>query len=412
MAKILFITTRLPYPANEGHQIRTYNLLKRICPTHEVHYLSLQRSDDDISAVRHLETMCRSVSVFNIPNEHSKVRFIKDLASGFLGKTPFVVHKYYSRELQQAIINKVSSEEFDLVHFDMLPLAQYAADIGDIPYVLNNHNVESVLLKRRAENAHSIIEKVFFTNQSKKLHHFEIDACEQSKETFVCSEIDANTLQTLSPSSNISVIENGVDTHFFSATATEKTANSLVFVGGMGWFPNKDAMLFFMQDVMPIVLAKFPDTKLTLVGKSAGLAIPEPLQENITFTGFVDDFRPIVAQASIYILPIRVGSGTRLKLLEAMAMGKAIVSTTIGAEGVELNNDQDIIYADSAKDFASAIINLFKDQDKNTAIGQSARRIAENKYDWDIIADKLLVSYQELLPTQKLMVQHEVTANV
>lgn len=399
MAKILFITTRLPYPTNEGHQIRTYNLLKRICPSHQVHYLSLQRNDDDPSAVQHLQSMCQSVQVFPIPNEHSKIRFAADLLQGFFTKTPFVVRKYFSLELAQAIEEKLASEQFDLVHFDMLPLAQYASLLGNIPYVLNNHNVESLLLKRRAANADALTEKIFFSNQGKSLHHFEAEVCAKAKETFVCSQIDADILQDLSPAANISVVENGVDTHFFSPGKPEPTENSLVFVGGMGWFPNKDGMIFFMEEVMPKILAEIPDTKLTLVGKSTGVQIPEQVKNNITVTGFVDDFRPIVASAAVYILPIRVGSGTRLKLLEAMSMGKAIVSTSVGAEGVNLSAGENIIYADDASTFAQGIITLLTDRKQNAYFGHSARDVATSKYDWDIIANKLLVSYNTIITT-------------
>jgi len=397
MAKILFITTRLPYPTNEGHQIRTYNLLKRICQVHEVHYLSLQRKDDDASAKQHLSSLCKSVTTFNIPSDYSKFRFLTDLTLGYITKTPFVVRKYSSKELQQTIKQKLNDEHFDLVHFDMLPLAQYASCLGSTPYVLNNHNVESLLLNRRAENSNSILEKAFFNNQSKSLHHFEIAACRNAKETFVCSKNDVETLKTMAPSANFSVVENGVDIHFFAVDKVEKEQHSLVFVGGMGWFPNKDGMIFFINEIMPLLINKYPTVKLTLVGKSTGVDIPEALRNNIHVTGFVDDFRPIVAAASVYILPIRVGSGTRLKLLEAMSMAKAIVSTSIGAEGVELIQGNNILYANSATEFSTSIIELFENTDKVEALGDNARIIAETLYDWDIIAKKLLGSYDKII---------------
>jgi len=397
MAKILFITTRLPYPVNEGHQIRTYNLLKRICKTHEVHYLSLQRKDDSAEAKQHLKTLCQTVTTFDIPNEHSKLRFILDLALGFVTKVPFVIRKYFSKNLQQAIKQKLSEESFDLVHFDMLPLAQYAKILDHTPYVLNNHNVESLLLKRRSENTNSILERVFFKNQSKKLYYFEALACAKAEETFVCSKIDLDILKKMVPTANISIVENGVDTQFFSFQNIKEKENSLVFVGGMGWFPNKDAMLFFLLDVMPLLIKQCPTIKLTLVGRSTGIDIPETLKKHITVTGFVDDFRPIVYSSNIYILPIRVGSGTRLKLLEAMSMGKAIVATTIGAEGVELEQNTNVIYANDASEFVSAIIKLLNDPNKIDELGINARNIAEKQYDWDIITKKLLISYEVII---------------
>lgn len=397
MAKILFITTRLPYPTNEGHQIRTYNLLKRVCQTHEVHYLSLQRSDDDVDAKAHLSTLCKSVTTFAIPNEHSRIRFLKDLGLGFLTRTPFVIRKYFSNELKVAIEQTVKNGNFDLVHFDMLPLAQYAPFIGNTPYVLNNHNVESLLLKRRAENSNNIFEKVFFNNQSKSLHHFEINACQFAQETFVCSQTDVDVLTTMAPKAQFSVVENGVDTQFFPFEDTKTEQDSLVFVGGMGWFPNKDGMLFFINEVMPLLVTKRQNIKLTLIGKSAGVEIPSNLKNNIFVTGFVDDFRPIVASSSVYILPIRVGSGTRLKLLEAMSMGKAIVSTDIGAEGVTLVNNNNVMYANSASEFTETILALLNDNEKIEKLGKNARSLAENQYDWDIISNKLLNSYHAIL---------------
>jgi glycosyltransferase involved in cell wall biosynthesis len=343
--------------------------------------------------------MCKSVTAFDIPNERSKLRFIIDLLLGFITNKPFVVRKYFSIKLKNEIAVIIQREKIDLVHFDMLPLAQYSKEITGIPYVLNNHNVESLLLKRRAENSNSFFEKVFFDNQAKRLHYFEINACVNAEETYVCSQTDLDILQRMAPLSKLTVIENGVDTNYFSVHNNTHPEKDLVFVGGMGWFPNKDGILFFINEVLPKIITKLPSIKLVLVGKSDGVDIPKSFQENIYTTGFVDDFRPIVANAKVYILPIRVGSGTRLKLLEAMSMGKAIVSTSIGAEGVELTQDKSIMYADDAETFANTIFELIGNDKKAEKIGNAARKIAEEIYDWDIIVRKLLNSYEEILPS-------------
>ncbi len=406
MAKILFVTTRIPYPPWEGHQIRTYNLLKHICEMHEVHLVSFVRSDENPNHADHLRTLCKSVALIPIPADQNKVKLLSTILSGVITKTPFVVRKYFALEMRNKLQSVIKTEAPDLIHLDMLPLAQYLPLCGNIPTVLNDHNVESLLVERRAEASSSLAQKIFFSNQAPKLESFEEFAMKNATEVLACSQDDADILSKMGNGKSIHVIANGVDIEQFQPNAPSKKntsgkvqvdQNKIVFVGGMGWFPNKDGMNFFIKDVMPLISDQNPDVSLTVVGKSDGLEIPDQLRNKVSATGFVDNFQPLVHEAAVYILPLRVGSGTRLKLLEAMAMGKAIVSTTIGAEGVVLENGKNVLIADTPEEIATATLKLMDDKKLRDALGKAAHEQAERLYDWRILGDKLLAVYDTIL---------------
>ncbi len=398
MAKILFVTTRIPYPPWEGHQIRTYNLLKRVCEEHEVKLVSFVRSDEDPVHADHLRTICESVELIPIPADQSKFKLLTTILAGFMSKTPFVVRKYSAPEMEQKLNQIIENDSSDLIHFDMLPLAQYLPLCGDIPTILNDHNVESLLVERRAEATSSKLQKVFFSNQAPKLEKFEKYAIKNATEILACSQDDAEILSHMSNGKGIHIIANGVDIEqFIPSDNVQVDHNKIIFVGGMGWFPNKDGMNFFIKEAMPLISEQNPNASLTVVGKSDGLEIPASLREKISTTGFVDDFRPLVHEAAVYILPLRVGSGTRLKLLEAMAMGKAIVSTRIGAEGVVLEDGKNILIADTPQEIADAVLKIMRNEHLRERLGKSAHTQAEKKYDWRILGNKMLAVYDSVL---------------
>ena len=398
MAKILFVTTRIPYPPWEGHQIRTYNLLKRVCEEHEVKLVSFVRSDEDPAHADHLRTICKSVDLIKIPADQGKSKLLSTILSGVVTKTPFVVRKYSAPEMEQKLKEVIEQDAPDLIHFDMLPLAQYLPLCGDIPTILNDHNVESLLVERRAEATSSIPQKVFFSNQAPKLEEFEKFATQNATEILACSQEDAEILSRMGNGKGIHIIANGVDIEqFIPSDDVQVDHNKIIFVGGMGWFPNKDGMNFFIKEAMPLICEQNPDASLTVVGKSDGLDIPDQLKDKVSATGFVDDFRPLVHEAAVYILPLRVGSGTRLKLLEAMAMGKAIVSTRIGAEGVVLEDGENILMADTPQEIADAVIKLMRNKHLRDRLGKAAHEQAKNLYDWRILGNKMLAVYDSVL---------------
>jgi glycosyltransferase involved in cell wall biosynthesis len=398
MANILFVTTRIPYPPWEGHQIRTYNLLKRVAQSHSVTLLTFVRKDESKDNAEHLKKICDNVELFDIPNERTRTTFIKDLLLSLLLLQPFIVRRYFSKSLYNRIDTILKTHPIDLIHFDMLPLAQYRTLAGPIPTVLNNHNVESLLLKRRASDEKNIFAKVFFYIQAILLKQFESQACSDVSQVICCSKTDKNILRDLSNSESIAVIANGVDTAYFrSKPCDAQNPYALIFVGGMGWFPNKDGIEFFLSEIFPALVKSNPAYSLTLVGNTSNLVIPTSIEPHVIQTGFVDDFRPYISKAAVYILPLRVGSGTRLKLLEAMSMEKAIVSTAIGAEGISVTHNENILIADTAAETVSAIQSLCANAVFRDNLGLSAEKLATQSYDWQSLGQQLLVIYANLL---------------
>lgn len=397
MKDLIFVTTRIPYPPTEGHQIRTYHLLRRLAGEYNVHLLSFCRTDEEPQNAEHLRSFCKSVKLFDIPLQRSKLRLVWELLTSPVKKIPFVVTRYRSKELSSELGQLVSRLNPSLLHLDMLPLADYRNQAGKSPIVINNHNVESLLLKRRATATGNILEKIFFWIQARKLSIFERNACNDVNKVLVCSAQDKKVLQILAPKANIVVIPNGVDSQYFVNQSDKVDTNQLVFVGGMGWYPNKDGIDYFCKEILPLVREHNPNIKLVVVGKTNGVKKNRIHQDEAEYVGFVEDFRPVVAEAGIYIIPLRVGSGTRLKALEAMSMSKAIVSTSIGIEGIEVESGNHLIIADSPTEMADAIIQLISDKERIKELGKSCRKLVEERYDWGPIGDRLVSLYQDML---------------
>lgn len=397
MARLLVITSRLPYPPREGHQLRSWNLLKALAEKHDVTLLSFLRRDDDLAVAGPLRSLLNDrLETIPIPSEHSRWSLLTALCKSLLTPTPFTTAKYATSALRQRLSTMAGN--FDLVHFDMLPLMAHVDCVpAGTPAVLNAHNVEYQLLDKRAELETRLPHRLFLDAQRAKLHGFERDACRQASAVLACSPNDAEALQKLAPGKPVVVIANGVDLAANQPGPVPAGSTQLVFVGQMGWFPNKDGVQWFLREIFPRILAARPDAEFVLVGKADGLEVPEDLAPRVRIAGFVPDLRPYVHAAAVYVVPLRAGSGTRLKVLEAMALGKAIVTTHVGSEGIELVDGKSAIYADDAESFAQATLALLDSPGKVAQLGTAARELAEARYGWQAIGEQLTDFYDRLL---------------
>lgn len=401
MARVLFVTSRLPFPPREGHQLRSWHLLKALAARHEVTLLSFARQDDDVEAAGAMREHLAGLETFPIASERSKLALAWALLRSTLTREPIVSTKYASGALRARI--EMLARDADVVHFDMLPLMRYADAVPDgVPVVYNAHNVEHVLLGTRARlHAHRLVRK-FLDGQLPRLLAFERRACERARLVLACSDADASLLRTLAPQTRVEVVPNGVDLEGnrpeIPTNASGKPKARLVFVGQMGWFPNRDGIEWFLREIFPRIVAARQDAEFVLVGKADGLEVPAEVASHVTLAGFVPDLRPYVHGASVYVVPLRAGSGTRLKVLEAMALGKAIVTTSIGSEGIVLRDGESALYADDAQSFAAATVLLLDAPDLRASLGAAARECAERNYGWDAIGRNLLELYAPLLP--------------
>jgi len=397
MARVLFVTSRLPFPPKEGHQLRSWHLLRALASEHEVTLLSFLRRDDDASAVASLPVQLAGVETFPIESERSRLALLSALVRGSFGSEPFVAAKYASQAMRARIAALAGT--VDAVHFDMLPLMRYADAVpASVPVVYNAHNVEHQLLETRARIHPNRLARMFLRWQAPRLRTFERDACRRARLVLACSGTDAQLLRPLAPGVRVAIVPNGVDLEANLPARTPTGKARLVFVGQMGWFPNRDGVEWFLREVFPRILIMRPDAEFMLVGKHDALPIPADVASHVTLAGFVPDLRPAVHSASVYVVPLRAGSGTRLKVLEAMALGKAIVTTSVGSEGIVLRHGQSALYADDAAGFADAVVSLLESPALRERLARAARSCAELHYGWDSIGRDLLVFYEPLLP--------------
>lgn len=394
--KILFVTSKTPLPINEGHALRTFNLLKAAAQKHDVTLLSCVKFPVEYQYKDELEKLCAAVQQFDVPENRSTYRTAMSAYINLVEQRPYISRKYNLPALRKEIRRLLAHKKFDLVHLDMLPLGVFLDEIS-IPTLLNEHNVESALLKRRAEGTTNPVIKWYLMGQQKRLELFESQVASRVSHVITCSEEDKLLLARMAPTQNISVVPNGVDVDWYTPTGLiQEEPSQLVFVGGMNWFPNRDAIIWFDEEIYPLLQQKAPEARLDVVGKPQQV-VSSRNSARIVMQGFVDDTRPYLEKASIVIVPIRVGGGTRLKVLEAMSMGKSIVSTTAGVEGIRVEHDRHLLIADSPADFVDSIIKLINNPHLRRKLGSAARERACSRYHWDSIGQSLLAAYDKTI---------------
>jgi glycosyltransferase involved in cell wall biosynthesis len=350
-----------------------------------------------------MKKYCKVVKVFEIPTDGRKLAWYALLFFNLFSLTPYSAWKFHSRTMERSVRKYAAEHSFDLVEIGTIALANFAKLVPDLPRLMVHHNIESELLLRRSRNLKGILAKMYVALQGHKLRRFERKACSYFDHHTTVSERDKQTLQKMYPGTMVTVVPNGVDTNYFKPIDTQIDEDSLIFIGGMSWLPNLDAMIYLIRDIWHLIQAREPNTSMNLIGRMPSKEILKFSRSNPSFKtlGFVDDVRPYMAKTAVYVVPIRVGGGTRLKILDAMAMGKAIVSTTIGCEGIDVTDGKDIIIADKPADFAEKTVELLRNRKLREQLGRNARRTAEDVYSWEKIAPKLEQVYEELAGMRK-----------
>ena len=403
---ILFLSTRSPYPLISGYSLRTYHILKGAAEKHNVTLLTFiqlpehELKDDNLN---HLRSFCKAVHPFDIPVDVSRFKLCRELFLNLFSALPFVARKYDAPAMRRKIREIVKTEKIDLVHVDLLPLTVYINEFDHLPKVMINHNVESVRLYRWFKTEGNPIKKAFLGLQWLKLRSFERQAMEKFDACVVVSEKDKELLRSMGVKNELFIVPNGTDTKFFHPNSGKVVDDSVLWIGHMDVHTNKDAALFFWKEIYPILKKKYPEVKMTFVGTAPPKEIVDAskMDGQVKVTGFVDDIRPYIDEAAVMVVPIRIGSGTRLKILDAMAMGKAIVSTSVGCEGLNVNDGKDILIADDPEDFANQTIDLLKNLDKRITLEKNAIELAKT-YDWGLITQRQEAGYQQVFKWRRV----------
>ncbi|HEY3266703.1 MAG TPA: glycosyltransferase [Armatimonadota bacterium] len=392
---VLFVSTRSPYPLNGGHPLRTYHTLREAAKRHYVSFLTFIQHEDEWDGLSVLEEFCEDVVALPVPADERKAALGAGLVGNIASRRPFVAQKYETHAMRHAIRQVVETSPVDLLHLDMLPLSVYRRDAGLVPVVQVDHNVEYILLERRAKTEGGLA-RMFWAQQARRLKRFEAEAIGAATRTIAVSDIDAAILRELAPGAEVRTVPNGVDVDFFEPADQPPEPDELVFVGAMTHYPNVDSVRFFVDEIWPRIRAVRPNAHFTVIG-------PHPPESvlaygrlpGVTVAGLVPDIRPFVAKAAVYVVPLRVGGGTRLKILDAMAMGKAIVSTAVGCEGLEVTDGADIAVEDTPDAFAARVLGFMADATARDSMGRAARATAERLYGWPRLGEMQEAVYQE-----------------
>jgi sugar transferase (PEP-CTERM/EpsH1 system associated) len=386
--KILIIDEELPYPPNTGKRIRSFNLARRIARFHDVHYLAYGSSNSKSFRIFQKEKLNPIVVQNRIP-EKSGILFYIRLAINLFSPYPYIVSSHHSSAFSKIFKAAVDDIHPDLIICEWSPYSIYVKNITSSKKLIVAHNIEHRIWQRYYENEKNIFKKWYIKKQWIKVKKFEQSAAGWVNAATSVSDIERLELLEMNQSLIAETIENGVDLEYFAGN-DEESNNSMVFVGSMNWRPNQDAIAYFVNEIFPIIKQEIPDATATFVGQNPPPHISQLNKiEGINIVGQVDDVRPYIRKAAVYVVPLRIGGGTRLKIIEAFAMEKAVVSTSIGAEGLDIAEGENIVIADSPEKFAMEIMKLFGDQKRRQNLGKAGRHLVEEKYGWDKIADKL-----------------------
>jgi polysaccharide biosynthesis protein PslH len=311
------------------------------------------------------------------------------VARSWLSPYPVDLWKWRVDQVREQVDALIAGGDVDVCVADFLFAAANVPSGGPVPVVLFEHNVEYMIWKRLSAIEPSPLRRALFEVEWRKLRAREAAACAAADLTIAVSEPDRKLLAEIAPHSNTAAIPTGVDTSYFSPVAGRELPSRLVFTGSMDWHPNEDAVLYFADAILPLIQRHVPDISLAVVGRRPTERLREAGKKHgIIVTGTVDDVRPYIAEASVYVVPLRAGGGTRLKIFEALAMGKAVVSTTVGAEGLALTPGREYVAADDPRSFADAVVSLLRDTRRRRAIGQAGRKLVEERYSWAQVAEE------------------------
>lgn len=387
---ILWLKTEFLHPVDKGGRIRTYQMLRAIAREHRVTYLTL----DDGTAAPDAESLAREYSerVVRVPfavAPRGSPRFFAELAGNLVSPLPYAVSRYRSARFEGELRRLAAAGDVDVVVCDFLaPAVNLPPDLP-VPVVLFQHNVEAEIWRRHAEVRSNPVAKRYFGIQFDRMVRFEREVCRRVAHVVAVSEADERHFRERYGVAEASAVATGVDTAYFAPSgAAPRRPYELVFTGSMDWLPNEDGIAWFAERVLPRIRAELPEATLTVVGRNptpAVLALGGG-GRGIEVVGRVPDVRPFVERAALFVVPLRIGGGTRLKIYEAMAMGAPVVSTTVGAEGLPLRDGEHLALADEPEAFARACVALLRDRARAEALGARAQGYVRAHFDWERVA--------------------------
>ena len=409
--KTLWVNSNFMHPTTKGGQIRTLEMLRHLHRWHEIHYVAIENLAQPEGPVRAHEYSHKSYPFpYHVPSKSSPA-FYAELVHGLFSPTPVAVERFNPPGMRAFLEDLIRRERFDCAIVDHLAPTSY---FPDLPHaIFFQHNVETVIWRRRVEHASDPLRRAYFRLQADRMYRYERRVSQASGRIVAVSQTDAAEMRRLFDVTRVTEIPTGVNIEYFLPSRTggprgypacqPVPAADLVFVGSMDWLPNVDGVFYFVRQILPLIRQSRPATTLAIVGRTPPPKVSQLADEDpgIQVTGTVADIRPYLWSSAVSIVPLRIGGGTRLKIYEAMAAQIPVVSTTIGAEGLSVNPPRDIRIADTPEHFASHCLELLGSPEIRARVSQAAWEMVSSSFSWENVArcfEKIMETGPRLVP--------------
>jgi len=390
-AKILVLTGALPYPPVTGAKIRTFNLLKALAPEFDISLLTVMTEKGERDYVANIEQAGIKCHVIYKPGLHRGIRRMSDAIQSYFSPQPYIVRHYCSKSYRRILETLLAEHGYDVVHCDSISMTSNLYGLDKSRLALTQHNIEHLIWEGYAKHAGNPVALAFYRNQYRKVKRFERRLDRVYGHIVTVSENDKQVLQDDFPSDRITVVENGVDPDIYANTTPTADRSGIVFTGSLDWHPNIDGLVWFAHDVYPLLRTAAADLRINVVGRKPTQRIRDLLAGRTAMNLHADvpRIQPHLHSARVMMVPLRIGGGSRLKILEAMASGVPVVSTAKGAEGLNVIAGDNILIEDEPERFAKALLEVIWDGDLHRRLAERGLELVNRRYSWDRVARPL-----------------------
>jgi polysaccharide biosynthesis protein PslH len=392
--RIVVVDEELPYPPTSGKRIRTLNLLRRLARRHRITLLCHRNADAAEAYHAHAFMQAQGIEIVSVPRivpPKSGLGFYARLGLNLFSRLPYSVATHTSVALRRALRAYAATHDVDLWHCEWTPYAQALRVLGPVRKLVMAHNVESVIWRRYHETATNPLQRWYIGRQWRKFERFERQAFSEASRTVAVSDTDAALIAREYGGNCVEVVENGVDLTYFRRLELGRNPRQILFLGSLDWRPNLDAVSLLLDRIFPVVRAEDGEARLCLVGRNPPSWLRRRVMDlpGVVLHANVEDVRPYLNLSGILAVPLRIGGGSRLKILEALASGLPVVATKVGAEGLSLEADQHLTVVDSVEDMAAALVRRIRTPQEALAQAERGRKVVVARYDWDALANQL-----------------------
>jgi len=399
--KILWVKAGKLLPVDSGGKIRSFNLLRHLSRQHRVTLLSYYGGSRDQQYESEIERELPGARTIHTAAPEGTIAQSLDYILRLPSSAPYAVRKFTDYTVRREVGQLLGDGRSDVAICDFLSASLNFPTNSATPVVLFQHNVETILWRRMATREKSLVRKISYRIEARKMESYETAALRNFSHVIAVSDNDREEMLRLVPGCSITVVPTGVDTEKYQVVESAPGDPPIVvFTGSMDWEPNIDAMEYYCQEIWPTIVAEFPKARFQIVGRTPHPRVSRLASDSVEVTGSVPSVTDYLKSATVVIVPLRIGGGTRLKVYEAMAMGKALVSTSIGAEGLDFTDGRDLYIADDAKSFGAAILQLLRDPSLRRQCEGNAAALAA-RYDWSQIARQFAQVLEETVAAQR-----------